>query len=258
MVMSQKTVKKWLTATKQKGGKTRKKKQAFPVKPKTPKTTKKVTVPLKPMGYGKKANLHVTINNAEYDIPIRWETEKVDPLIKVGLFVGDTPIFKRYEGAKKTLVWIDAAGKHYDPADVVQKQILKSGKLKEIPKITQTKEITAKPIAKGVMNDFAPEDHVEIWAEQARDMDELRKLAFDLLKGNKVAAVQRFARSAGRKMYVGFIYPVLKPGTDEFTVEMMIAQNKRNRRRWMSAESIAMQREAERKGQVEVEVPKLW
>lgn len=255
--MSQQTVNTWLTRKK---GSKKQKGQKFPVSKKTKKAkpVAKKSIPETSLR-SKKAELHFSMGKLNIDCNVRWETEKVEPMVKIGYFVGDTPVFKRYEGPKKTVVWRDVKGKHYNKAEIRQKQMFPDGKTMDITPIKQTKNIVAEAVDKDVMNEFLPAGYVEMWAEKARDQQDLQKMALELVQKGKVAAVSKFARSVGTKVYVGFIYPVLNPDTDEFTMEMMISENIRRRRRWMSSKSIELKREAERKTvKKEVKVPKMW
>jgi hypothetical protein len=55
------------------------------------------------------------------------------------------------------------------------------------------------------------------------------------MKNGKVGAVKEFSHGYG-KMYVGFLKPIMNDDGTKFGVEVMLAENKRCRRRWMLAE----------------------
>lgn len=264
--MSQRNVQKWLTKKKGKGGKPlpKKKQRPFPVtksKIRRVKQTPKPVTPTKeaPLGRGRKATIHFKFGKADVEAEVRWETQKVDPMVNIGYFDGDVQVFKKYKGPKKRVVWEDRNGKEHAITRPTQKQVMPDGQAMDITPITQTKDMYTEVVDKGVMNDFLPSSYLELWSDKARDQQDLQQMAIELVKSGKVAAVSKFAKSAGTKVYVGFIYPVLNPVTDEFSMEMMVSENVRKRRRWMSTTSIKQLRAAEKAGTgKEVEVPKLW
>ena len=210
-------------------------------------TTEPSTKALPP---GKKATLHFKEGKISVTAKIRYETEKVDPLIKTAYVADGKVVNKRYIGPKKRVAWVDAEGKEHNQRDVKQMQVKEDGKMAPI-KITKTSDLKLEPVPDKVMDDFHPHAWIEIWGETDEDNEGLRDVAWELEKKGKVGAVKKFSHGYG-KLYVGFIRPVISKDGKHFVLEMMVSENKRKRRRWMATEP-AKKVKAE-----EPEVPELW
>jgi len=211
---------------------------------------------------GRKARLSLSMETEDgvinVDTDIRWETMKTEPLIKTEYRTADgVLVFKRYLGPKKRLAYVDVDGKERDPGEVLLVQVMPDGERREIKPFTATKKIKAEALGKQVVNEFLPHSYLELWADSTEGQEQLRRLAWYLLKTGKVAAVEKFVKAKGRKAYVGFIYPVTDPDhPEEFGLEMMVSENRRRRRRWMPSEPAEVGDEEEE--EEEAEVPKLW
>lgn len=175
---------------------------------------------------------------------VRYETEKVDPLIKTKYMADGVEVHRRYVGPPKEEKWLDDSGKEHDKAHVELMQELPDGKLVPI-KVEKTEDIDVEPVPKEVMGDFHPYSHLEVWGEKEKDEEGLRKVARNLITEGKVGAIKRFSHGVGGKVYVGFLYPVLSKDGKSFTVEVMLSENRRKRRRWMPAERLEGKAERE-------------
>ena len=203
---------------------------------------------------GRKATLHFKGLGLNIKANVRYETEKVDPLIKT-VYVADGKIVqKKFIGPKKRVAWVDEEGKEHDKSKVQLMQQLPDGRLIPI-KITKTKDIEVEPVPAKVMEEFHPYSFLEIWGEDEGDVDALRELAFQLKTKGMVGAVKKFSHGYG-KVYVGFIKPVVSKDGKYFVLEMMLSENKKKRRRWMPTEK-ALTRTKKPKAQEPV-VPELW
>jgi hypothetical protein len=220
--------------TKKKGRRRRRRQKVIVrAKPKKPKR-----VSPDPWAGGRKATLVYRDGEVEINTEIRWETEKVDPLVKVEYRAPNGKLVERRSiGPKKRLAWIDEDGEEWKPQDIQAYQVLPDGSRKPIKLFEATKRITAEPKPKELMQEFMPASYLEIWSDTTEGQAALRRLAWRLLQTGEVAAVKKFAKSKGAKVYVGFIYPVLNEEGD-FVLEMMLAENRRRRRRWMPAEPV--------------------
>jgi hypothetical protein len=188
---------------------------------------------------GKIAELKMTCTGEDgksikIDCPIRWETEKTEPLVtteqrdvKTGL-----QVWTKYEGGASTKVFRDENGDAVAPENVILVQVEADGSRQEIEPFTQSKEMDAKPIDRDVMDEFLPSSYVEIWSDTTDGQRQLRQLAWSLLNEGKVAGVKQFVKAKGTKTYVGFIYPVMGPN-NTFALEMMVSENRRQRHIWM-------------------------
>jgi len=203
-----------------------------------------------PAGY--KATLHYKNEGINVTAKIRYETEKVDPLIKTAHMAEGKMVFRRFIGPAKREVWMDDAGKEYDKSKVQTVQILPDGSMKPIV-IERTKDVEVEPIEPEVMDEFQPYSFVEVWGEASGDDEGLKKVAWDLIKTGKVGAIREFSHGYG-KMYVGFLKPMLSKDGKSFTMEIMLSENRRKRRRWMATDVSAVQKEKAEKP----EVPKLF
>ncbi|RLF98117.1 MAG: hypothetical protein DRN49_06435 [Thaumarchaeota archaeon] len=187
---------------------------------------------------GRKATLIYRDEELEIQAAIRWETEKVEPLVKVEYRSPEGKLVeRRYIGPKKRLAWVDEDGREWKPEDIQPFQVLPDGTRKPIKLFEPSKKITAEPKPKELMDEFMPAGYVEIWSDSTEGQAALRRLAWKLMRESRVAAVKKFVKAKGAKAYVGFIYPVLNEKGD-FTLAMMIAENCRRRRRWMPAEPV--------------------
>jgi hypothetical protein len=102
--------------------------------------------------------------------------------------------------------------------------------------VAKTKEIKVEPVDADVPQNFLPYSFLEVWGESDSDADGLRKMGADLMKTGKVGAIKEFSHGYG-KMYVGFLRPIMNKDGSKFGIEIMLAENKRSRRRWMPAEA---------------------
>jgi hypothetical protein len=186
-----------------------------------------------PSGY--KAKIHYSNENVKVTADIRYETEKTNPLIQVkNIGPKGEIVHKTFVGPAKREVWLDETGKEVNKADVRQAQLMPDGSLKPII-ISKTKDINVDPVAAEVPQDFLPYSYLEVWGEGESDEDGIRKMAADLMKTGKVGAIKEFSHGYG-KVYVGFLRPIMSKDGKKFGVEIMLAENKRSRRRWMLAE----------------------
>lgn len=184
----------------------------------------------------RKATLHFEgKGNVSVSANVRYETEKVDPLVKTKYVADGVEVHKRFVGPPKEEKWLDDSGKEHDKAHVELMQELPDGKLVPI-KVGKTEDIDVEPVPKEVMGDFHPYSHLEVWGEKEKDEEGLRKAARNLMTERQVGAIKRFSHGVGGKVYVGFLYPVLSKDGKSFTMEVMLSENRRKRRRWMPAE----------------------
>ena len=167
---------------------------------------------------------------------IRYETEKTDPLVKI-INVGPKgqPVHREFVGPAKVEKWFDDAGNEIPKVEVSQAQVMPDGTTKPV-KVEKTKEIKVEPVAAEVPQDFLPYSYLEVWGETDSDTDALREMGADLMKSGKVGGIKEFSHGYG-KMYVGFLRPIMSKDGAKFGVEIMLAENRRHRRRWMLAES---------------------
>jgi len=193
------------------------------------------------------------------DAPIRWETQKVEKLVKTEQRSTDDLLVKvKYIGPKKRKALVDSNGKERSKDEVGLFQILPDGTRQEITPFKQSKSIKAEGRDKAIMKEFLPAAFIEVWADSTEGQKQLRTLAWYLLRGDKVAAVRSFARATGAKAYVGFIYPVLSPDGKTFGMEMMISENRRERKRWMPSEPTEVVDADEADDEFTADVPDLF
>jgi len=223
------------------------------VKEKTLIEAAKADEPAKALPPGKKATLHFKDQGLSITAKVRYETEKVNPLIKTVLVADGKVVHRRYIGPKKRVAYVDDEGNEHDKKDVQTMQQLKDGRLIPI-KITHTKDIKVEPVPAKVMEDFHPYSFLEIWGESEADNESLRELAFNLQTKGQVGAVKKFSHGYG-KMYVGFIKPVVSKDGKHFVVEMMLSENRKQRRRWMPTEAAEAKKKPKEQEPV---VPELW
>jgi len=211
----------------------------------TPKTTVRLETKEKPseketslLGT-RKATLHFEgEGNVSVSAKVRYETEKVNPLVKTQLMADGVQVYKRYVGPPKEEKYLDDQGKEHDKDHVELMQVLPNGKLKPL-EVSRTEDLNVEPIPKAVMNDWHPYSHLEIWGEKEGDDESLRKVARNLMTKGEVGAIKKFSHGVGGgKFYVGFLYPVFSKDGKSFTMEVMLSENRRKRRRWMSAEKV--------------------
>jgi hypothetical protein len=207
---------------------------------------------------GYKAQLECEVDGVKYDIPVRWETEKVDPLVQseYRTIKGDKIVNRKFVGPSKRMVYVDEDGEEVSKSEFHLVQVMPDGSTEPIDEFSKTKNINGKAYRKELMEEFHPHSYVEIWGDSTGSQNELRSLAFKLIKTGQIIAVQQFSKSKGRKAYVGFIRAV----TDDegnFTLEMMVSENKRRRRRWMPSERAIVGEEDEVAGKT-AKVPKLF
>ena len=74
------------------------------------------------------------------------------------------------------------------------------------------------------------------------------------MKNGKIGAIKEFSHGYG-KMYVGFLKPIMSKDGTKFGVEIMLAENRRQRRRWMLAEDAGVKKA---KAKAAPAVPSLW
>ncbi len=235
-------------ASKQVGLKRSKRKSVTQLLPKTPSTPPERELSL--LGT-RKAALSFNAEGISVNAKVRYETERVDPLIKTAYFAKGEEVQKRYIGPKKRLAWIGRdSGKEYDRHAVQQMQQTPDGSWKPI-KITKTERIQVEPIPKDVMKEFHPYSFLEVWGEGDQDEEGLRKTAMWLIKHGAIGGIKEFSHGK-EKVYIGFLYPVLSQDGSHFTIELMLSENKKRRRRWMPAEP-TKKTKAE-----EAEIPKMW
>ena len=187
-----------------KAGKTKEKSEPPATIAETP-TATSAQAPVEALPSGRKATLHFKNEGLSITAKVRYESEKVDPLIKTVNVADGKTVYKRYVGPAKKLVWLDDEGKEHDAKKVQTMQQLDDGKLVPI-KITQTKDIKVEPVPEKVMNEFHPYSFLEVWGEGEEDNESLRELAFNLETKGQVGAVKKFSRGYG-KMYIGFVNP---------------------------------------------------
>lgn len=235
-------------------------------KGKTPTTTKrrqtvlkapKKDTPAKKLPPGFKAKVHYKSGKVKITADVRYETEKTDPLIKVkNIGPKGEIVHKRFIGPKKEVKWFDEQGNEVAAVDVQTAQMMPDGTFKPVS-ITRTKDIKVDPVDAEVANDFLPYSYLELWGETDEDTDGLREVSADLMKQGKVGAIKEF--SHGRdKMYVGFLRPTISKDGKQFGIEVMLAENRRKRRRWMLAEPSQQQGKQKAQKTRAPTVPQLW
>jgi hypothetical protein len=213
---------------------------------------------------GKKANLKLSMKTEDgvlnIDTEIRWESQKTERLVQTEYRTTDGVLcYKKYVGGVSgKLKYVDVDGKIRDQSEVILVQVLPDGSRKEIDPFSQSKEIKAEARKKEIVNAFLPDSYLEIWADSTEGQRQLRRLAWYLLRNGEVAAVRQFAKAKGTKAYVGFIYPVLGPDGKTFGLEMMVSENRRDRKRWMPSEPAEVVEAEEESEEVKPEVPELW
>lgn len=188
-----------------------------------------------PPGY--KATMRYKNGGIDVTAKVRYETEKVSPLIKTAHMADGEVVHKQWIGPAKTEVWMDGQGKEHDKSHVQTMQVMPDGSMKPVS-IERTKDMNLEPIEPEVMDEFHPYSFVEVWGEDSGDDDGLRKIAWDLKKTGKVGAIREFSHGYD-KMYVGFLKPVLSKDGKSFTLEIMLSENRRSRRRWMASDAKA-------------------
>ena len=203
-----------------------------------------------PAGY--RATLHYNGAGITVTAAVRYETEKVDPLIKtVHLAPNGDVVHREFIGPAKREAWMDQAGNEYNKNDVKTAQVMSDGTLKPVV-IEKTKDIEVDPVDPGVAEDFLPYSYLELWGEGDSDNEGMRKVAADLIKTGKIGAIKQFSHGYG-KIYVGFMRPIFAKDGKSFGVEVMLSENKRHRRRWMLVDKAAAAPKA-----AKAEVPQLW
>lgn len=209
------------------------------------------------LGRGMPATLHYDGAKVKVSAKVRYETMKTEALIKTAL--QDTTdgkiVHKRFEGTAKVEVYVDDEGNKHDKKNVKLVQELEDGSYKSID-VHRTGDIKVEAVNPRVMEEFQPYSFLEVWGEEDADDDDLRALARDLIKMGKVGGVDKFSHGMGGKMYVGFLKPILSKDGKSFTVQLMLAENKWKRRRWMPAEPGA--EKAEKVKPEAPVVPKMW
>jgi len=187
----------------------------------------------------RKATVHYEGENTGLEISahVRYETEKVSPLVKTELVADGVQVYKRYIGPPKEEKYLDDNGKEHDKSHVEVMQVLPDGKLRPLD-VSRTDDLTIEPVPKSSMNDWHPYSHLEIWGEKGGDDEGLRKIARELVTKGEVGVIKKFSHGVGGKFYVGFLYPVFSKDGKSFTMEVMLSENKRKRRRWMPAERV--------------------
>jgi len=179
--------------------------------------------------------------------PIHWETIKSSPLVKTEWRIRSTGklAFKKFVAvdsknvapeAKKVLSFVDEIGNVVNEIDIKLVQVNANGSSIEIESFEKTDYIETTLVNKNVMYDFLPDSFVEIWSDDPTGQQNLKALAFDLMQSGKIAAAKKFVKAKGTKAYVAFIYPVATDTT--FRLEMMVSENKREAKRWMSIDKV--------------------
>jgi hypothetical protein len=216
--------------------------QVFPVPAAPPQTQAQAPTAAETeekLGSGRKSKFRVKLDNLNVNCNIRWETEHVGRLVEVKMFAPNgLEVFKKYENdSPSRSVYRDSAGNEVAPADVKLAQVFPDGTKRPLSgKFEMTKEIVGKPLPKDKMNDFLPDSYCEIWGETPADNAELKQLAFKLIQNGQCIGVDQFIKAAGTKVYVGFITPVISQDGTKFGLEMMVSENLKTKRRWMSVE----------------------
>ena len=144
-------------------------------------------------------------------------------------------VHREFVGPAKVEKWFDENGNEVAKADVQTAQVMPDGTLQPVV-VSKTKEIKVEPVDADVPQNFLPYSFLEVWGESDSDTDGLRKMGADLVKTGKVGAIKEFSHGYG-KMYVGFLRPIMSKDGSKFGVEIMLAENKRSRRRWIPAEA---------------------
>jgi hypothetical protein len=207
-----------------------------------------------PLGKGRKATLRFKGFGLNIKANVRYETEKVDPLIKTAYVADGKIVTKKFIGPKKRVAWVDEDGKEHDKSKVQQVQILKDGRMIPI-KIEKTKVIEVEAVPAKVMDEFHPYSFLEVWGEDDEDVDAIRDLAFELKTRGMIGAVKKFSHGYG-KIYVGFLKPIISKDGKHFVFEIMLSENKKKWRRWMPTEKALTK--ARKQKAAEPEVPDLW
>jgi len=233
-----------------KAGKTKATKLPMP-KPEASASKSAATAPSSLKG-GRKATLRFKGFGLNIKANVRYETEKVEPLIKTAYVADGKIVTKKFIGPKKRVAWVDESGKEHDKSKVQQVQILDDGSMIPI-KIEKTKVIDVEAVPAKIMDEFHPDSFLEVWGQDDEDIDALRDLAFELKSKGMVGAVKKFSHGYG-KVYVAFIRPILSKDGKSFVLEMMLSENKKKHRRWMPTEKAL---KAKKKAE-EPKVPELW
>ena len=200
-----------------------------------PKVVPAATEPTERLFAGYKAKLTYQNGGLNVSADVRYETEKTDPLVKiVNVDKNLNQVTRTFEGPAKREVYRNQNGDEVPKAEVGQAQVMPDGSLKPV-KLEKTKDIKVEPVDARIANDFLPYSFLEVWGDGESDDDGLRKMSVDLMKNGKVGAIKEFSHGFG-KMYVGFLKPIMNDDGTKFGVEVMLAENKRSRRRWMLAE----------------------
>lgn len=188
---------------------------------------------------------------------VRYETEKVNPLIKTVYVADGVEVHKKFIGPPKEEKWMDDKGKEHKKEKVEQMQVLPDGKWKPI-QITKTDDLDLEPSPKEIIQEFHPHSYIEMFGSDDKEDVTLQKMARNMVVTGKVGAIKKFSHGGG-KMYVGFLYPVLSKDGKSFTMEVMLSENRRRRRRWMAVqEGTAEPKKGEKKKDLTPEVPKLF
>lgn len=184
---------------------------------------------------GKRLTLHFKHGKVKVTAKVRYETEKTEPLVKTALVADGVKVNKRYIGPRKREAYIDAQGEEHAKKDVQVMQVLPDGKTIPVKK-ERTESVKVTAIDEKVADEFHPYSHLEIWGEDDEDVDALREIAWILKSEGKAGAVKAFSHGYGRYC-VGFIKPVISEDSKKFVLEMMLAENRIRRRRWMLTEA---------------------
>jgi len=200
---------------------------------------------------GQPATLHYKGETVKVSAKIRYETMKTEPFIKTVNVADGEIVHRKFVGPEKKLVWLDGEGKEHDKKDVKLMQQRDDGSLVPI-EVSKTKDITVEPVDPKVVEAFQPYSSLEVWGEDDAADDSLREFAYDLIKNKQVGAIKKFSHGFG-KVYVGFVHPILAKDGKSFTLEVMLSENKKQFRRWTSAEPEKRKVKAE-----EPEIPQLW
>ena len=186
--------------------------------------------------------------------PIRWETMKVGKLVETEYRTanGDLCQRKLIGGGGGHFGYINQAnGQEVPDSDVILCQVKPDGSREEIKPFDASTEVKAEARDKELMHQFLPDSYLEIWSDDPKGQEDLRQLAWQLLQTGKVAAVKKFVKAKGTKAYIGFLYPVVGDD-DTFGLEMMVSENRLERKRWMPAGPVAVEDDEKSEGEAEV------
>ena len=233
------------------------------VKPSVVKVVEPVRVKDEEKGIGKSELLGTRTATIRYrqggvslTAKVRYETEKVDPLIKTCYVADGVEVHKKFIGPPKEEKWMDDKGKEHDKTKVEQMQVLPDGKWKPIH-IEKTDDIDLEPAPKEIIQEFHPHSYVEMFGSDTKEDVTLQKMAQDMVVTGKVGAIKKFSHGGG-KLYVGFLYPVLSKDGKSFTMEVMLSENRRRRRRWMAVQEGTGEGKTKGKKDLSPEVPRLF